>query len=406
LPRHSPKPAQTAHNDEHLAAAVAAWFSTAARPLPWRPVPLSAPRDPYHALVSEFMLQQTQVSRVLEKFGSFVASFPSVSALAAAPESAVLAAWSGLGYYRRARLLHAAAKTLIDQHRGAVPSDPAALRELPGVGRYTAGSIASIVFRKHEPIVDGNVARVLLRIEGREQTAAEAADHLWTRAAALARAAPDPALFNEGLMELGALVCTPKAPRCDSCPVATSCRAKAQGRVDRIPTPKTPARVRSLTFHTLVVVDARGRVLLEQRPDKGLWAGMWQPPTVELDGSAPRESRPEGLPDEPLLEFSHQTTHRRVQFLVWLMPKPARTRLVNRPTARWTTPQDWPRLGLSNPVRRILAEIAPTVTREARPAHPDLQRAPDAPKAHRETRRNAAPPRRARAPRRTPVDPR
>lgn len=390
------KPPETPSEDRALAAAVAAWFRTAARPLPWRPTPLSAPRDPYRALVSEFMLQQTQVSRVLEKFGSFIDRFPSVSALAAAPDSAVLASWSGLGYYRRARLLHAAAKALVDQHQGVVPSDAVDLRELPGVGRYTAGSIASIVFGKPEPIVDGNVARVLLRIEGREQTAADAAEHLWTRAADLVRAAPGPALFNEGLMELGALVCTPKAPRCDACPVATSCRARAEGRVDRIPTPKTPARVRQLTFHTLAAADARGRVLLEQRPDKGLWAGMWQPPTLEVDDSAPGASRPEGLPAKPVLEFEHQTTHRRVRFVVWLMPKAAHPRLAARPTARWTTPADWAHLGLSNPVRRILTEIAPTVTREARPAHPDLQRATDAPQAHRETRRNATPARRLR----------
>src|SRR5690606_18237159 len=157
------------------------WFHDHAREMPWRILP----RDPYHALVSEFMLQQTQVSRVLEKFPAFLARFPTLRHLARADEQDVLAAWSGLGYYRRARNLHAAARAIADRFDGRVPASADDLRSLPGVGRYTAGAVASIVFNQPVPIVDGNVARVLIRLEGRDLAADEGQPWAWTRAAEL-----------------------------------------------------------------------------------------------------------------------------------------------------------------------------------------------------------------------------
>jgi len=349
---------------QNLARAIERWFVAAARDLPWR----TTPRDPYRSLVSEFMLQQTQVSRVLEKFAPFVERFPSIDALARAPESRVLTAWSGLGYYRRARLLHAAAKAIAREHAGRVPEGHADLLALPGVGRYTAGAVASIVFNRPAPIVDGNVARVLLRIHGREQSAAQAQDWLWSAADRLVACARSPALFNEGLMELGALICTPRAPKCGRCPIRESCLALASGDPERIPLPKTPARQKPLYCDAILCRDARDRVLIERRPATSsgvagaLWAKMWQAPTIEHAApirSARALADALGLPaDAPLhrLEsFEHGTTHRRVRFTVWHMPPDLAESLRRaRPGSSFRTRAAIANLALSNPQRRIL----------------------------------------------------
>src|SRR5690606_18318055 len=217
-------PPADASRDRRIVRDLCRWFARAARDLPWR----ALPRDPYRALVSEFMLQQTQVSRVLEKFGPFLERFPSVEALAAADEGQIAAAWSGLGYYRRARHLQAAARAIVAEHGGRVPTKAATLENLPGIGRYTAGAISSIVFGEPVPVVDGNVTRVVLRIEGRDlpQEAPATARFVWERAAALVEVAAGtkakgigPGFLNEALMELGATVCVPRSPRCLECPI-------------------------------------------------------------------------------------------------------------------------------------------------------------------------------------------
>lgn len=299
------------------AGSIEAWFPEQARDLPWR-----RRRTPYRVLVSEAMLQQTQVSRVAERFPRFVRRFPSVRALAAAELDAVLAEWEGLGYYRRARLLHAAAKEIVSRHGGRVPRDPAALLALPGVGRYTAGAIASLAFGLREPIVDGNVIRVVLRLDGRPLASddAEAIAWSWRRARELVEAAHDPAVLNEGLMELGATVCTPAAPRCGECPWRAECRAAAAGAAGSIPRPKRPPKRREVHHHALSIASGpSGELLLRRRAAKGLWAGMWELPTIES---------PEALSDEAIAErlgvpatalrrlgsFIHKTTHRDVVF--------------------------------------------------------------------------------------------
>ncbi|MFM7260071.1 MAG: A/G-specific adenine glycosylase, partial [bacterium] len=269
-----------------VAERLTAWFRKSARELPWR-----QRRDGYRALVSELMLQQTQVSRVVEKFEPFVRRFPTPAALAAAAEDEVLAAWQGLGYYRRARLLHAAAKAVVERHGGRVPEDPQALRALPGVGRYTAGAVSSIVFGAREPIVDGNVTRVFQRLEARRGSASDGDVQAWAweRADAFVAAAREPGVANEALMELGATVCTPAAPRCGACPLRAQCAAFAAGRMDEIPAPKKRVARKDLVFVTACVRRTDGAVLLEQRPTggrsggapSGLWAGLWQPPAVE-----------------------------------------------------------------------------------------------------------------------------
>jgi len=345
------------------ADAVAGWFAEVARDLPWR-----SRRSGYHALVSELMLQQTQVARVVEKFGPFIRRFPTAAALAAAHEDAVLAMWQGLGYYRRARLLHAAAKAVVDRHGGRVPvRDHAALLALPGVGRYTAGAIASIVAGERVPIVDGNVTRVFQRLAAREGSASERTivDWAWEEASRYVAAADDPAAANEGLMELGATVCTPAAPRCDACPVAAMCRARRDGLVDLIPAPKPRAARRDLVVVTARVERASdGAVLLEQRPRDGLWGGLWQPPAVDCadgrDVSASAAAELLGLPAAMSLrtvgEVPFQTTHRAVVFVVFT----ARVRGARvaaglaRNGRRWVAPGELGEFALSNAAKRVM----------------------------------------------------
>ena len=298
-----------------LAGRLEAWFPSAARDLPWRRA-----RSGYAALVSELMLQQTQVSRVITAFEAFMARFPTPAALAAADEDAVLASWQGLGYYRRARLLHAAVKAVVERHGGEVPAGAEALRLLPGIGRYTAGAIASIVHGAPEPIVDGNVLRVLSRAAGAPTTAGDRASEAWAweQAQRFVAAAASPAVANEALMELGATVCTPAAPACGRCPLAGACTARAAGTASAIPAPRKAAARRTVHWHALV--DHRdGGVLLDRRPDRGLWARLWQPPTVEADGplDAGALAAAWGAPVDRIASFVHVTSHRDVSFTVW-----------------------------------------------------------------------------------------
>ncbi|MDI9403338.1 MAG: A/G-specific adenine glycosylase [Limnohabitans sp.] len=337
-----------------------AWFQAAARDLPWRRA-----RDGYRALVSELMLQQTQVSRVVEKFEPFLARFPTPAALAAATEDEVLAAWQGLGYYRRARLLHAAAKAVVERHAGEVPTDPEALRALPGVGRYTAGAVSSIVFGAREPIVDGNVTRVFQRVEAREGSASDTAVQAWAweRAEAFVAAARAPGVANEALMELGATVCTPATPRCGACPLRAQCAAFAAGRVDEIPAPKKRVARKDLVLVTACVRRTDGAVLLEQRPRGGLWGGLWQPPAVEsADGAdlAPRAvGELLGLPATAALaavgEVPFMTTHRAVRFVVFVAKVRGSGAAFAARGRVWVAADALGEFALSNAAKRVLA---------------------------------------------------
>lgn len=307
------------------------------------------------------MLQQTQVSRVVPAFERFMRRFPDPAALARAPERDVLAHWQGLGYYRRARLLHAAAKRVVELHAGTVPTDVEALLELPGVGRYVAGAIASIVAGAREPIVDGNVARVTLRLHGCSEAPDDSATvrWLWDRAQEWVNDARDPSTANEGLMELGAMVCTPRSPRCGECPLGAQCIARRRGAVDSIPAPKRRAiaatvQRRRIVMSTLVAVH-RGRIALEQRSAQGLWAGMWQTPARETRGGDERGNdswrgaRRAGEVDAVL-------SHRRVRIDVWVASPAAALRLRQSAAVDWS----WVPIGkvgdlpLSNAMRRVL----------------------------------------------------
>ena len=262
-------------------------------------------------LVSEFMLQQTQVATVIPYFERFVTVLPDVAALAAAEEDVVLRLWQGLGYYSRARRLQAAARACVDRHGGNVPADVESLLDLPGVGRYTAGAIASIAFDVPAPILDGNVVRVLVRLHGirDDPTTPTVQRQLWTLAAEAVD--PDaPGDFNSAMMELGATVCVPRSPRCLTCPVSRWCAARAGGFQDEVPPQKKAKEVALERRDVWRVRDAEGRYVVEQRPTTGRWAGLWQFPTRPT-GEAPPLLLKNTV---PLGEVTHGLTHRRYVF--------------------------------------------------------------------------------------------
>jgi len=270
------------------------WFARHQRPLPWR-----KRYDPYQVWVSEIMLQQTRMEVVLPYFARFAKRFPTLRALAKASEEEVMAAWSGLGYYRRARMLHAAARAA----KGRVPRSLAELLKLPGIGRYTAGAIASIAFNERAPIVDGNVARVLARIFGDE-------DDAWARAEALVNACTSPRDLNQGLMEIGALICTPRNPSCLLCPV----RAECATRSDALPRAKPKKETRALRIALYLITDRRGRVLM-RRESGPLMNAMYHLPhgDTSLLSGTPLEV----VTGDLLGTFRHTVTTRRIEFALY-----------------------------------------------------------------------------------------
>lgn len=252
---------------------ILAWFRGNARDLPWRRT-----RDPYAIWVSEIMLQQTQVVTVIGYFERFLAAFPSIADLAAADEQQVLRLWEGLGYYRRARQLHAAARVIVAEHQGRFPCDLQQIRALPGIGRYTAGAIASIGWDAREPILEANTVRVfsrLLAYRGDPQKNA-GQQRLWEFAAGVLPK-KNTGLFNQALMELGSEICTPRSPLCDQCPVRVSCATFRLGLQEEIPLPKRKAKYEDR--HEAAVVVRRGDCVVLRRcgPDER-WAGLWDFP--------------------------------------------------------------------------------------------------------------------------------
>ncbi|NOH02118.1 MAG: A/G-specific adenine glycosylase [Chloroflexi bacterium] len=269
---------------KHLSTPLLKWYAQHRRPMPWRDHP-----DPYAVWVSEIMLQQTRVETVIPYFEKWMKLFPNVKTLANAKERDVLNAWEGLGYYTRARNLHKAAKIVASDFNGKLPRDPQALRSLPGIGRYTAGAIASIAFRMDEPTLDGNIRRVLSRLFDLSEYADSSAGEkiLWELAA---RNLPKGKAgdYNQALMELGATVCLPKNPRCLLCPLMKLCRARENGTQDLRPVMKPKKRMPQY-IHAAAVIVERGRVLLSQRPAGGLLGGMWEFPNVRVGEDPAKE---------------------------------------------------------------------------------------------------------------------
>lgn len=292
---------------ERIRHAMLSWYRKGHRDLPWRRT-----NDPYRIWISEIMCQQTQVDTVVPRYERFIDRFPNVRALATASEEAVCEEWAGLGYYSRARNLHRAAGWVVKENGGEMPGSADALRELPGIGRYTAGAIASIAYGEAAPIVDCNVARVLSRLFLVEHAPNSSSGQraLWALAEQLVPDS-DPGAFNQSVMELGALVCTPKRASCLLCPLRSDCQARGQGVVDRFPHPKarTPRRLLPLAMAWLEAED--GSVWLEQRPLEGLWAGLWELPSA--DNPVELATKLGGVSlSEPVAQVEHTLSHRDV----------------------------------------------------------------------------------------------
>ena len=317
-----------------------AWFRAHQRDLPWR-----SSRDPYRIWVAEIMLQQTRIAAVMPYYDRFLEHFPTVESLAAAPQQEVLKLWSGLGYYSRARNLHSAAKQIVAEHTGKFPRGLEAALELPGIGVYTAAAVLSIAYDVPLAVLDGNVARVLarlhairgaLRIPRTWRVLTEKADQLLAH-----QAASD---WNQALMELGEVICTPKSPRCLVCPVMQSCRAYAEGITNEIPEPRRKRAPVAMTIAAVILLDAKDRTLLVRDPgahDDVLFSRMWQFPALQVS----REPKPElekyfaetfGLKKltlEELPSARHGVTFRNITLLPFLahvpeLPKLPRSRVL------------------------------------------------------------------------------
>lgn len=265
-----------------LREALLAWFHEVKREMPWRRT-----RDPYAIWVSEIMLQQTRVATVLPYYDAFLRRFPSVRELGEAPEEEVLRLWAGLGYYSRARNLHAAARQILGEHAGQFPDTWQQVRALPGIGDYTAGAILSIAFGRPVPCIDGNAERVLCRLFGIEGAPKRnpAKSRIHEVATALVTC-DTPGDVNQAFMEMGATLCTPRSPGCEACPVSAWCRARAEGRQAQLP--QLPPREKTVRVRSAAALirSAKG-LLLAQRPAEGVWPRLWEFPQVEVSQGRP-----------------------------------------------------------------------------------------------------------------------
>ncbi|MGC8916463.1 MAG: A/G-specific adenine glycosylase [Thermoanaerobaculum sp.] len=336
------------------AEALVTWFWHRRRPFPWR---TPFPRDPYLVVVSEVMLQQTQAARVAEFLPAFLARFPTLEALASAPEEEVVAAFAGLGYYRRARLLHRLARAV---GKDGWPQEPETLAKLPGLGPYTAAAVAAFSFGKLSPPVDGNLARIAARVlaldlpVGSPPLKRQAAAF----AAGLATQAGTPEIF-EALMELGATVCTPRRPQCPVCPLAPSCQALARGTPTAFPRPKPRRPPEAITWVALWVENPRGEVLLRQIQDPPL-AGLWLPPLDRGEGEilaraqALAAAAGSSVEPTPWGSVRHHITHRRITVALFRVPAV----FAARETAngwRWARPEAF---GATSSLAGKLARLA------------------------------------------------
>lgn len=321
----------------NFAETVVAWQRAHGRnDLPWQ-----QHNDPYHVLVSELMLQQTQVATVIPYFTRWLERFPDVTTLAEADEQEVMAHWQGLGYYRRARNLHAAAKTIVTEYAAEIPQAAEELREIPGVGPYTVGAIRSFAFDAPAAIVDGNVKRLFARLcklpfavnySPHDRYFWEISEHYTPRT--------ENRRFAQGLLDLGATICKPKQPLCQACPLQESCLSFRDGTVDDYPKRKQKKAIPTRTGHFVLDVDDRG-IVLEQRPNDGIWPALWCLPEVTSAPSAPLG-----------YEFSHTFSHYKLAGRVWLAAAPQS----DTESARVNLAQ-LDAYGLPAPIRKLIAKI-------------------------------------------------
>jgi A/G-specific adenine glycosylase len=364
-PRAGPDP-------EILARRLLGWYRQHARELPWR-----GRRDPYAIWISEVMLQQTQVATVRPYYARFLEAFPTVTDLARAPLDRVLGLWSGLGYYARARSMHAAAQAVSEL--GGFPTSAEALRELPGFGPYTAAAVASIAFDRPEPAIDGNAVRVYARLLGLRLPRARAEARIREAVRPVLAAGP-PSAINQAVMDLGASVCTPRDPDCVRCPWGDLCRARALGLQHAIPKPPLRRAPTPLTWVAAVVPNRAGQLLFARRPERGLFAGLWELPGGQVDeASSPRQQANalgrrlrerlglRAVVGRRLGRVSQRLTHRKLEVVAF----ETKTLRGARPTlarggdayleARFVSTGEARRLGLSSVTRKLLEAVQPVL---------------------------------------------
>jgi A/G-specific adenine glycosylase len=343
---------------QQFAPAVLDWYDRHGRKhLPWQ-----QGITPYRVWVSEIMLQQTQVNTVLDYFDRFMDALPTVEALAAASEDEVLHLWTGLGYYSRARNLHKTAKCIADQHGGLFPRSVEALTELPGIGRSTAGAIASLSMGIRAPILDGNVKRVLARYSAQAGYPGEpkVAARLWALAEELTpRARVNH--YTQAMMDLGATLCTRSRPSCLLCPLERSCEAHMLGRETDFPVPKPRKALPQKRTLMPMILNETGEVLLYRRPSTGLWGGLWSLPEVEGPDALDDLARRLGLnlgARQPLPVLTHTFSHFQLAIEPWLIELETQAPIVTEADWLWYNLATPPRLGLAAPVKKLLKRAA------------------------------------------------
>ena len=327
------------------------WDQHGRKDLPWQ-----HPRTAYRVWISEIMLQQTQVKTVIPYFNRFIDRFPDIQSLAAASTDDVLAHWSGLGYYARARNLLKTAKICMETHDADLPKTPEALVKLPGIGESTANAIYSQAYDKPAVILDGNVKRVLTRYFAIEGWPGKTIIHkqLWNIAGQLLPAKRG-ADYTQAIMDLGATLCTRTRPVCDQCPVKQSCKALTDGSVDQFPARRPALKISKKSFQMLILIDRNRHVLLERRPPVGIWGGLWSLPADDDGLSIQQRLGLENHPLKSLTTLQHQLTH--IQMTIQPLighTEPDSGRVECTPDQRWFSQQEWPALGLPKPVRHLL----------------------------------------------------
>ena len=343
--------------EPEFASDIIAWQRRAGRhDLPWQKV-----SDPYRVWLSEIMLQQTQVNAVVPYFERFLKRFPTLQHLADATEDDVLAVWSGLGYYARARNLHRAARHIVQAHQGKLPERFDDIVALPGVGRSTAGAIAVFAFGERQPILDGNVKRVFARYFGIEgyPGVKSVADRLWDLADQLLPPRNVQA-YTQGLMDLGAQVCTRSRPRCDACPLAQRCMARSQGRIDVLPTPR-PKKARPQRSTVMLLIEHGGRLMMEKRPATGVWGGLWSFPEIDAADNVLHICRSQFGTDvhaiDQMAPIEHGFTHFSLTIAPLLCRAEQRQSCVEMPGRAWVGLDEAMRYPIPVPVRKLVSQL-------------------------------------------------
>jgi len=353
--------------NQNFSKSVLIWFDRYGRKhLPWQ-----QDINPYRVWLSEIMLQQTQVTTVIPYFERFIKKFPNVKSLAQAPIDEVLHLWTGLGYYARARNLHKCAKAVVDNHDGEFPSNVDELAELPGIGRSTAGAIASIAYKKPAAILDGNVKRVLARyfaVDGWPGSLG-VANQLWQLAEELnPKKRPDH--YTQAMMDLGATICTRSKPACDACPLREGCVAYAQGNIQAYPGKKPKKELPEKSVQLLMLRNKAGDFLLQQRPSSGIWGGLWSFPEIDADTNAQeyvQDKIGEIADVETWNAWRHTFSHYHLDITPVLIQLIKSPKAIGEAKIHWYNPQQPDALGLAAPVKKLLDKLAALDPRSVSP---------------------------------------